>query len=77
MIEHVEIDGIRLFLSQPDDSPGEWIGQQEVLKQLLACWLTVDERDYPLSPRLIGVPGIGKASLPVAGGGPPQQGIDI
>lgn len=77
MIEHVEIDGVRLFLSQPDDSPGEWIGQGEILKQLLACWLTVDDRDYPLSPRLVGVPGIGKTTLAVAAGRTRQQGIYI
>ena len=77
MIEHVEIDGVRLFLSQPDNSPGEWIGQTEVLTQLLACWLTVDDRDYPLSPRLVGVPGIGKTTLAVAAGRARQQGIYI
>lgn len=66
MIEHVEIDGVRLYLSQPDDSSGEWIGQREILRQLLACWLTVDERDLPLSPRLVGVPGIGKTTLAIA-----------
>lgn len=77
MIEHVEIDGVRLYLSQPDDSPGEWIGQSEVLKQLLACWLTVDDRDYPLAPRIVGVPGIGKTTLAIAAGRARQQGIYI
>ena len=45
------------------DNQAEWIGQKEVLKQLLACWLVVDEQDAPLTPRLIGVPGIGKTAL--------------
>ena len=65
MFEPVEIDGIQLHLATPDDSDGEWIGQREILKQVLACWLTVDERDLPLTPRLVGTPGIGKTSLAI------------
>ena len=30
------------------------------------CWLTVDENDSPLTPRLVGPPGIGKTALAVA-----------
>ena len=66
MTEFVEVEGVRLFLCQPDRSPGEWIGQQEILKQLLACWLTVDQADLPLAPRLVGMPGIGKTTLGMA-----------
>jgi MoxR-like ATPase len=66
MSEFVEIEGVRLFLAQPDRSPGQWIGQQEILKQLLACWLTVDRGDLPLAPRLVGMPGIGKTTLGMA-----------
>ncbi|MCA8990630.1 MAG: MoxR family ATPase [Planctomycetaceae bacterium] len=63
----VDIDGIRLHLGHPDTSRGEWIGQEEVLKQLLACWLVVDIKDMPLTPRLVGAPGIGKTTLGMAG----------
>jgi MoxR-like ATPase len=77
MIEHVEIDGVRLYLSQPDDSAGEWIGQREVRQQLLACWLVVDERDLPLAPRLVGAPGIGKTTLGVAAARVRQQPVYI
>ncbi len=77
MVDHVEIGGVNLHLSQPDDSPGEWIGQREVLKQLLACWLTVDARDRPLSPRIVGVPGIGKTTLAIAAGRTRQQSVYI
>ena len=62
----VEIDGVRLKLSQPHDALGEWIGQREILYQLLACWLVVDDKDLPLTPRLIGQPGIGKTALGMA-----------
>lgn len=61
------IDGITLHLGTPDTSSGEWIGQREVLKQLLACWIVVDDRDLPLTPRLVGTPGIGKTTLGIAG----------
>lgn len=43
-----------------------WIGQQELLLQLHACWRLIDERDMPLSPRLIGKPGVGKTTLAYA-----------
>ena len=62
----VEVDGITLHLAAPDTTSQEWIGQGEILKQLLACWLMVDERDLPLSPRITGVPGIGKTTLAMA-----------
>lgn len=77
MIEHLEIDGVQLYLSQPDNTAGEWIGQREILKQLLACWLVVDERDLPLAPRIVGTPGIGKTTLAIAAGRTRQQAVYI
>ena len=67
MAKHVEISGVKLHLAEPDPTEGQWIGQGEVLKQLLACWLVVDPRDLPLTPRLVGAPGIGKTTLAIAG----------
>jgi len=77
MSESVDIDGVRLHLSRPDESPGEWIGQREILKQLLACWLVVDEADRPLSPRLVGMPGIGKTTLGMAAARARKQNLYI
>jgi len=77
MTDSVEIDGIRLTLSRPDESPGEWIGQPEVLTQLLACWLVVDASDRPLAPRLVGMPGIGKTTLGMAGARARKQDLYI
>ena len=57
------IDGVTLNLSKPDTTQPEWIGQDEVLKQIHACWLVVSEKDYPLSPRITGMPGTGKTTL--------------
>ncbi len=67
MQKTLEIDGVTLHLSQPHNFDSQWIGQGEILKQLLACWMVVGEKDLPLTPRLIGAPGIGKTALGMAG----------
>lgn len=77
MDSHLEIDGVSLKLSHPHDATGQWIGQYEVLEQLLACWLTVGDEDLPLTPRLIGSPGIGKTALAMAGAKLRQQELYI
>src|SRR3954463_11380948 len=61
-----EIGGVTLHLGTPDTTEQSWIGQDMVLRQLLACWLVVDPKDLPLSPRLTGPPGIGKTTLATA-----------
>ncbi len=66
MHQTIEIQGVRLSLSPPQNNDAQWIGQAEVLKHLLACWLVVNERDLPLTPRLVGSPGIGKTALAMA-----------
>ena len=67
MEKSIEIEGVRLHLGHADTSEGEWIGQREIVTQLLACWLVVDARDLPLTPRLVGPPGIGKTTLAMSG----------
>ncbi len=71
------INGIKLHLSEPVDSEHVWIGQSEILEQLLACWLVVDEKDQPLSPRIVGLPGMGKTTLAMAGAGERKQNLHI
>ena len=65
-VRTVEIEGVSLHLSGRTDSAQAWIGQVEVLRQLLACWMIVAEEDFSLSPRIIGPPGIGKTTLAMA-----------
>ncbi|MEX0724821.1 MAG: MoxR family ATPase [Planctomycetaceae bacterium] len=72
-----EIGGVLLHMAGPDRSEGHWIGQQEILKQLLACWLMLDPKDMPLTPRLIGTPGIGKTTLAISGARVRQQSLYI
>jgi MoxR-like ATPase len=61
-----DVQGVRLSLSPPIELNQEWIGQQEILHQLLACWLVVAKEDLPLAPRVTGPPGIGKTTLAMA-----------
>lgn len=62
----VNIEGIEIALGFPDEFKFEWIGQHDVLEQLLAAWLVIDKNDIPLNPRLIGKPGVGKTTLAYA-----------
>jgi MoxR-like ATPase len=62
----VEIDGVILHLAHPDELPVKWVGQEEMMRQLLAAWLVVNEQDVPMSPRLLGKPGVGKTTLAYA-----------
>ncbi len=62
----VNIQGIEIALGFPDEFKFEWIGQRDVLEQLLAAWLVIDKNDIPLNPRLIGKPGVGKTTLAYA-----------
>jgi MoxR-like ATPase len=62
----VEIDGVTLHLAHPDELPVRWVGQEEMMRQLLAAWLVVNDQDVPMSPRLLGKPGVGKTTLAYA-----------
>jgi len=62
-METVTIDGVTLYLSQPDELPMDWVGQQELVTQIMAAWLVMGSGDFPLNPRLIGKPGVGKTTL--------------
>ena len=55
--------GIELALACPDELPLKWIGQKDVLEQLLAAWIVLDVQDLPMNPRLVGKPGVGKTTL--------------
>src|SRR6202046_3915107 len=62
----VEIEGVTLHLAHPDELPARWVGQEELMRHLLAAWLVVSEQDLPMNPRLLGKPGVGKTTLAYA-----------
>lgn len=62
----ISIQGVEIALGFPDEFAFHWIGQQDVMDQLLAAWLVIDKDDLPLNPRIIGKPGVGKTTLAYA-----------
>ena len=63
----INIEGIQVHLAHPDELPVKWVGQSELLRQLQAAWLIIDPADVPMTPRLLGKPGVGKTTLAYAG----------
>jgi MoxR-like ATPase len=71
----VQIEGVTLHLAHPDELAVRWVGQDEVMRQLLAAWMVVDTNDTPMNPRLLGKPGVGKTTLAYAAG--KRLGTDV
>ncbi|HOO55524.1 MAG TPA: MoxR family ATPase [bacterium] len=59
----VTIEGVELTLSHPDRIDVDWVGGEDLIRQLGAAWLRLGERDLPMNPRLLGKPGVGKTTL--------------
>jgi len=68
MAEKIEISGITLTLSESANVDLEWVGDEDLINQLKAAWMIVDEKDLPLNPRILGKPGVGKTTLGYAAG---------
>ncbi len=64
-IDHkrVRIEDVEITLGQPTELNIRWVGQDEVIKQLSAAWMTIDQKDLPFNPRVLGKPGVGKTTL--------------
>ncbi len=73
--ESVTLDGVQIHVGKPVKQTPAWVGQREVLLQLLAAWSRVEEADLPLNPRLLGRPGVGKTTLACAAAR--ELGLDI
>ena len=73
----VNIEGVTLHLAHPDELPVKWVGQDEVMRQLLAAWMLIDPQDVPMNPRLLGKPGVGKTTLAYAAGRRLQSDVYI
>jgi MoxR-like ATPase len=61
--ETITMGSLEIMLAQPAELPLKWVGQKELIKQVLAAWMLVDKKDVPFNPRLIGKPGVGKTTL--------------
>lgn len=72
---NVIIEGVELHMTAPVLEVPEWVGQREVLLQLLAAWTCIDKEDRPLHPRLLGKPGVGKTTLACAAAR--ELGLDV
>jgi len=57
------IGAVELSLAEAVPSPASWVGRPELLEAVLACWTMVDQTDQPLTPRIVGRPGMGKTTL--------------
>jgi hypothetical protein len=73
----ITIDGVEVFLTKPDELDIQVVGAREIQKQLLACWISIEEDDIPLTPRLLGRPGVGKTTLAYAVGKAMNQDVYI
>jgi MoxR-like ATPase len=62
----LDIEGVSLHLAHPDELPVRWVGQEELMRQLLAAWMVIHDQDLPMNPRLLGKPGVGKTTLAYA-----------
>jgi hypothetical protein len=65
-VRKVTVEGVELTLAHSDQIDMEWIGNDRVRDQLVASWMVVGRDDLPLSPRLLGKPGVGKTTLAYA-----------
>ena len=66
-METVNIESVEVQLANPMTSFSSWVGQDEVSRQLQAAWYTSGELDdFPMNPRLVGKPGVGKTTLACA-----------
>jgi MoxR-like ATPase len=74
-MEKVTIDNVELHLCEPDEVPMFWVGQDDLVTQVLAAWLVIGKGDLPLSPRLVGKPGVGKTTLAYHAGKASQRPV--
>ncbi len=61
--ETVTIGSLEIILALPAELPLKWVGQKELIRQVLAAWMVIDDKDVPFNPRLVGKPGVGKTTL--------------
>jgi MoxR-like ATPase len=68
MADRINIDGVEIILTPPDDHESEWLDFDHCVQRLEAAWLRLSDKEPPLNPRVIGEPGLGKTTLACAVG---------
>ena len=68
MSDKLTISGVELKLAAPAEVDMQWVGNKDLINELKAAWLIVDDEDLPLNPRILGKPGVGKTTLAYATG---------
>ena len=62
----MEVDGLKIRLAKPLEFDFQWIGNEDILNQLQSSWFCDNPQEAPMSPRLVGKPGVGKTVVAYA-----------
>ena len=60
------VDGLTIKLAKEYEDTSTWMGQDLASHQLKAAWLRFSHDDQPMSPRIVGKPGVGKTTLAIS-----------
>lgn len=71
----IVLDGVELILPAPAKLDSHWVGRRDLVNQVEAAWLVVCQGDRPMTPRLVGRPGVGKTTLAYAAA--KRRGSDV
>ena len=61
-MEKKVVEGVELILAHTDDYSVNYVGKEELKRQLKAAWSIISEDDLQLNPRIIGKPAVGKTT---------------
>jgi len=62
----MRVGGVELVLAAPDDHDVAWLDFDHSMQRLEAAWLRLSATEPPLTPRIVGEPGLGKTTLACA-----------
>ena len=48
-MEKVIIEGVEIHLTQPDEVPMKWVGQSDLVTQVLAAWIVIGDEDLRIA----------------------------
>ncbi len=75
-MERYRIGDIEIVLPDSEDvSKFSWIGSKDYLNDVMAAFYKAFEEDIPMTPKISGIPGIGKTTL--VGAAAKELGLDL